>query len=205
MTAPSSIGIFGGSFNPPHTAHVLVCQFALCVWPLQRILVIPTYKHPLHKPLEPYEHRLAMARLAFASLSHLVEVSTLEQEMGGVSYTIDTVRELRRRYPQTQLHLILGSDILQETCRWKDYDLLQREAPPLVVPRLETTPISAGPHAPSQFFLPAISSTEIRDKLRRGQDTGFALPYQVRDYISQHGLYRSHVPDPPPAARHRHP
>jgi nicotinate-nucleotide adenylyltransferase len=184
--APGAIGIFGGSFNPPHMAHVLACQFALCAWPLERILVVPSFVHPFDKDLAPYEHRLEMARLAFTHIEPWVEVSRIEEEMGGVSYTVETVEELRRRFPKAQLHLIIGSDLVDELPQWKDSARLRKLAPPLVVPR----PGTVEEAATGGFALPAISSTEIRDLIMGGGDPGLALPRTVNEYVRRHDLYR---------------
>jgi nicotinate-nucleotide adenylyltransferase len=184
--AAAVIGIFGGSFNPPHMAHVLACQFALCAWPLERILVVPSFVHPFDKDLAPYEHRVEMARLAFARLAPWVEVSRIEQEMGGVSYTVETVEELRQRFPGAKLHLIIGSDLVSELPQWRDSARLQKLAPPLVVPR----PGTAEEAAAGGFALPAISSTEIRDLIMGGGDPGTSLPRTVNDYVREHALYR---------------
>ena len=187
------VGLFGGSFNPPHVSHVLVCDFALCTWPLDAILVIPNHTHPLGKQLMPYGHRLAMAELAFRHLAPHVLVSRIEEEIGGVSYTIDTVRELSRRHPDVSYRLIVGSDILSETTRWKDYATLEKLAPLLVVPRLEN-----GLAGRSGFYVPAVSSTDIRQRLALGEDPGPAVPWAVREYIMSHGLYRNGPDDSAP-------
>ena len=184
-TARRTVGLFGGSFNPPHVSHVLICDFALCAWPLDEILVIPNNAHPLGKRLEPYEHRLRMTELAFHHLSSRITVSRIEEELGGVSYTIDTVRELSRRDPHSSFRLIVGSDILSEASRWKDYDTLVTLAPLLIVPRLGN-----GPSGDLRdFYVPAVSSTEIRRQLSNGEDPGLAVPWAVRDYIRAQRLY----------------
>lgn len=195
--------MFGGSFNPPHISHVLACLFALNAFPLDRILVIPNYRHPLDKALLPFSHRLAMTRLAFRHLEPWVEVSTVEEELGGISYTVDTLTELKRRMPGAVFRLIVGSDILVEVERWRRFDEVARLAPLLVVPRMlqpnggaagekaRETGEPAGGQAPGQLFLPAVSSTDIRRALAAGLDPGPAVPLAVRDYIRRHRLYQA--------------
>lgn len=188
MSAPAPrVGVFGGSFNPPHVAHVLACHFALMAWGLDRVVVVPAFSHPFAKELAPFEHRLAMARLAFAHLGGTVEVSPLEGELGGVSYTVDTVRELARRNPGAALQLVVGSDVAGELHLWRDWEILRELAPPLVVPRMVAGSASEGQEG--AFHLPAISSSEVRGALARGGDAGLALPRAVREYIARHGLY----------------
>lgn len=183
---PRNIGIFGGSFNPPHIAHVLGCQFALAVWPLDKIIIVPTFVHPFDKALETFDHRHRMCALAFKHLHHGVEISRIEEELGSVSYSIDTVHALRKYYPGAAFKLIVGSDILGETERWKDFAKLREETDLLVLPR---TGSRAGSFD-ERVCLPDVSSTWIREALGRGEDVGAALPREVHDYIRQYGLYR---------------
>lgn len=78
------LGVFGGSFDPPHLAHVMLAAYVLAAYPLDRLLVAPTFRHPLGKQLTDYEHRVKMCELALADLAR-VEISRIEQEMGGTA------------------------------------------------------------------------------------------------------------------------
>jgi len=179
-----SIGIFGGSFDPPHICHVLVCQYVLAMSEVERILVIPSSKHPFDKGQTSFEHRLAMTQLAMQSLGARVEVSAIESQREGYSYTIDTVRALREIYPGESFRLIIGTDILGETDRWKEFDEVARLAPVLVVPR------DAADHpAKGIFAFPALSSTRVREALVRGEDVSAAIVPEVLGYIREKGLY----------------
>ena len=115
------VAVFGGSFNPPHIAHVLAAAWALASVPLARLLVVPTYRHPFQKAMAPYEHRLRLCELAFAELRG-VEVSRIEAELGGESLTLRTLEELQRRLPGVRLRLVIGSDLLAETSKWHAFD-----------------------------------------------------------------------------------
>ncbi|MCX7018084.1 MAG: nicotinate (nicotinamide) nucleotide adenylyltransferase [Candidatus Sumerlaeota bacterium] len=183
------IGIFGGSFNPPHISHVLACHFALCSWPLDLIMVVPNYMHPFGKPLEPFERRYQMACLAFRHLAPWVEVSRVEEAMGGTSYTVDTVRALRKRHPDAQFHMVIGSDILNDAPRWKEFEEISETAPLLVVPRLILNAGERNSIDGQSFFLPAMASSDLRELLRLGEDPGAAIPQAVMDYIRGRGLY----------------
>lgn len=185
-----TIGVFGGSFNPPHISHVLACLFALSTHPIDRILVIPSYQHPLDKALLPYHLRLAMTELAFRHLEGWVEVSRMEEELGGVSYTVDTLSELKRRHPEAAFRLIIGSDILGEVERWRRFDEVAALAPLLVVPRMVESGAGTADSTVLQLYLPAISSSEIRRTLGAGENPGTALPLAVLNYIREHGLYK---------------
>lgn len=189
--AGETVGVFGGSFNPPHVSHVLACLYVLATYPVDRILVIPSYQHPFDKALADYADRLEMTRLAFRHLDGWVEVSRIEEELGGVSYTVDTLRELRRRLPEVHFRLIVGSDILGEVSRWRNSEEVQALAPLLVVPRRTEGDGAGCSGTESGFVLPAISSTEVRQRLAAGGEAGNAIPLQVREYIARRALYRA--------------
>lgn len=178
-----NIGVFGGSFDPPHICHVLACHYALAMAELDKVVVIPCYRHPLGKTMAPYEDRLEMCRLAFADLGGSLEVSDIESRLGEVSYTIDTLRALAGEHPGAQWRLIVGSDILDEASRWKDFGEIQRAAPLLVLPR--------GASAPSEspFQFPDLSSTAIRDALSRGEASSETVPRRVLDFVKSRSLY----------------
>ena len=91
------VGIFGGSFNPPHLAHVLAVAVVLSRFEVARILVVPTYRHPFAKALAPYEDRVKMCELAMGFLPR-VEVSRVEEELGGESRTLRTLQHLRAQH-----------------------------------------------------------------------------------------------------------
>ncbi|MCD6386413.1 nicotinate (nicotinamide) nucleotide adenylyltransferase [Candidatus Sumerlaeota bacterium] len=182
------IGIFGGTFDPPHLSHTLLCLYVLETTDLDKIFVIPCNQHPFGKMGASFEHRLAMCQLAMRRLQPDVEVLDIEGRRGGISYTIDTVRELLALYPEDEFVVIIGSDILKETDRWKDFDELQRMVKILVIPRLmdETRAELIGTE---KFFLPDISSTMIREKLRSNQSVEPFLSTAVLEYIKKHNLY----------------
>jgi nicotinate-nucleotide adenylyltransferase len=183
MSAPE-LGVLGGSFDPPHLAHVMLALFGLSAAGLERVVVAPTFVHAFGKPLGDFEHRLRMCELAFQPLP-AVEVSAIERELGGVSRTLRLVEALSQRNPAHRLRLLVGSDILAERDRWQDFDQICARAPLLVAQR-------PGFAAESRTLqLPEISSSALRAALARGDDVGAWLPAQVREYIATHGLYTS--------------
>lgn len=193
--AYETIGILGGSFNPPHDAHVDICRQALDGGHVQRVIVVPAYRHPFGKPLAPFAHRMAMVRLAFEPFGDKVEVSDIEGALSGVSYTIDTVRALRRRHRNACFRLLLGADVLAELPKWKDIRQLLRLAPALVFPRAGS-PVPTLPRGLSNIEVvgmqpPDVSSSGVRQQLADGADKIPAVPAAVMDYILKHGLYRS--------------
>lgn len=178
------IGVLGGSFNPPHVAHVMLALLGLNVGGLSRVMVFPTFAHAFDKPLAPFAHRLRMCELAFADLRH-VEVSALEEELGGTSRTLRLVSTLQKREPSAEWRLLVGSDILAERDRWQDFDAVCAAAPLMVASRV------GHPHPEAELgaVLPEVSSSALRAALARGEHTPF-IPRRVRAYIAEHGLYR---------------
>jgi nicotinate-nucleotide adenylyltransferase len=183
----TSVAIYGGSFNPPHLAHVLALTVVLATEDVDRILVIPTYKHPFAKPLAPYDDRVEMCTLAMGWLPR-VEVSRVEEELGGESRTLRTLEHLRDAHPDWSMRLVMGADLLVEAPRWFRFDAIRAIAPPLVVGRagVET------PGAPTAV-LPAISSTDVRAKVaaEKWDELAQLVPRRVLALIRERGLYTS--------------
>ncbi|MFU8804787.1 MAG: nicotinate (nicotinamide) nucleotide adenylyltransferase [Bradymonadaceae bacterium] len=184
----TQVGLFGGSFNPPHVCHTLATLWALQTHPLDEVWWIPTYQHAFAKDLASYDHRRRMCELATAPISR-VRIVDIERELGGESRTIDTVRALKERHPDTTFHLIVGADILAETHRWKNWDELLELVQLLVVGRtgFNDENLEAG----IDLRLPNISSTTIRKALSRCDYDSLRpwMPRDVLDYIHEHRLY----------------
>lgn len=185
MNPPAStVALYGGSFNPPHVAHQMASLFVLETQEVDALWVIPTYRHPFNKDLAPFDHRLQMCELAFAPLGTRVSVSRIEQELDRPSSrTVETIEGLRARHPNVAFRLVVGADILGERDKWYRWDEIERLAPPIVVGR-------RGYPGPDELELPAISSTEVRARLSRGESAMPLVPRAVMNYIAEHGLYR---------------
>jgi nicotinate-nucleotide adenylyltransferase len=179
-----TLGVLGGSFDPPHIAHVMLALLGLSVGGLSRVLVVPTFIHAFGKALSPFEQRLRMCELAFADLRN-VEVSAIEAELGGVSRTLRLVEELSRRHPDHDLRLLVGTDILSQRTRWQGFDEIIAIAPLMVAERVG---YEAGGDELGAA-LPGVSSTQLRAALGRGE-TSALLPRRVQDYALAQGLYR---------------
>lgn len=180
------VAVFGGSFNPPHLAHVLAVTAVLATHEVDKILVVPTFQHPFAKALAPYDDRVEMCRLAMGWLPK-IEVSRVEEELGGESRTLRTVEHLRAQHPDWSLRLVVGADILLEAKKWHGFDQIVALAPLIVLGRAGV----GGTVAPEPL-LPEISSTEVRTKLAAGksEELGSLVPREVLAYIRQKGLYR---------------
>lgn len=182
-----STAVFGGSFDPPHVAHVMLAAYVLSVVDVDRLLVVPSWQHPLDKATRSsFEHRHRMCELAFRILER-TEVSRIEADLGGRSYTLRTLEELARREPGEPLRLVIGADILGEVEHWHRFDRVTDLAPPIVVGR-------SGYEAPDTWDvlpveLPPVSSTDIRARLGRGESAQGLVPSAVLAYAEQQGLY----------------
>lgn len=169
MVSPRrQIGLFGGSFNPPHLCHTMASLWALQTHPLDELWWVPTYKHAFGKALVPFEERIGLCELA-ASRIEGVKISDIERELGGESRTVDTVRALRGMHPDADFWLIIGTDILAETHKWKDWEGLMAMVRLIVVGRSGYEEVAAGrPEHQHTFVLPQVSSTAIRKALEDG-------------------------------------
>ena len=197
-TAGPRVAVFGGSFNPPHVAHVLAVVYALSTAPIDAVVVVPVFHHPFSKELASFDERLAMCELALGWIPR-VSVSTVERELGGASLTLRTVEHLAAAHPDWSLRLLIGSDVLADLPKWHRFDRIAEIAPPLVLGRVGVVPPPPGEGlAPSLTaplpVLPRVSSTEIRASLAGGDlDAVRArVSAKVLDYIEAHRLYRDH-------------
>ncbi|HUI27448.1 MAG TPA: nicotinate-nucleotide adenylyltransferase [Candidatus Kryptonia bacterium] len=211
------LGVFGGTFNPIHLAHLRSAEEVAEALHLERVLFVPsgTPPHKRHRDLAPARHRLAMVRLAIAGNPRF-RVSAIEIERAGGSYSIDTVQALRRRHPTTRLFWIIGMDQFRELRTWKAYrELLRlcdfvvtsrpgfdfggahRELPVAVRGEFCYQPQTARlVHETGNeiIFLRIgdldISASAIRARVRQGASIRYLLPPSIQRYIERHHLYR---------------
>jgi nicotinate-nucleotide adenylyltransferase len=182
---PETIAVFGGSFNPPHLAHQMICLVVLETEAVDRVLMIPAVDHAFGKELAPYQDRLEMCRRAAALFGGLVEVSTLESELAEAERgrTYHLLHALRAAEPEASLRLVVGADILAEKEAWYRWDDVVAMAPLLVVGRAGCGPVGG-------LELPAVSSSDVRARLARGESALPLVSRSVMDYIAERGLYR---------------
>ena len=195
--SPGRIAVFGGSFDPPHVAHVMAVAWALGAGAIDEVWVIPAFEHPLGKVAgAPFADRYEMTRLAMADLRR-VRVLDLERRLGGGSRTLRTVETILRERPRARLRLLIGSDLLREAPRWHRWERIVALAPPLVVGRADHVHAS-DPRDDQRVVLPPSSSTEVRAALRQHAPTAWpawlraVVPAAVLSHIEAHALYREH-------------
>ncbi len=199
------IGIFGGTFNPIHTGHLVVAQDALEALKLSRVLFIPSAT-PSHKrvaDLAPAEHRLRMVRAAIAGNPSFA-VSDLEIKRGGLSYSVETVRALQKRQPRADWFFIIGSDSFKDLHSWREIQTLAQLCQFIVVARpdfemgkMTARGVGLDPATfkrVSRHQLRAhqveISSTEIRARVFSRKSIRYLVPDAVAAHIKKHSLYR---------------
>jgi nicotinate-nucleotide adenylyltransferase len=189
------VGIFGGSFDPVHSAHVALARLALTELNLDRLLWIPA-GHPWQKnrPLTPAVNREAMVRLAIEGEPRF-ELSRIEVEHDGPSFTLDTVRALDRAAPGTQWFLVIGQDQYAGFHTWHDWQALLGLVTVAIANRPEA-PLAADPqvlqfpHEAVALPMMDISSTDIRERLAAGRGIDDLVPPPVARYIARHHLYQ---------------
>lgn len=194
------IGIYGGSFDPVHIGHVRLARFMLDTLGLDRLLIVPAYVSPFKRETNVTpEDRLAMCRLAFPD--ERFEVVSDEIDRGGKSYTVDTVKGIRERYGENDYYLIIGSDQLLLFDKWYRFEDILADVTLCAVSRCASDDRAElesfaderlrayGPCIICDFEPVEISSTAIREGLRRGDDMSRWLPAAEASYITDRGLY----------------
>lgn len=189
-------GILGGTFDPVHRGHVDAARQVMTELGLERVLLIPSFRPPHRdQPWAGPEDRLEMVRRAVAGQPGL-EVDDVEVRRKGTSFTVDTLRELRRADPGRELVLLLGHDAAREFGSWHDAGTIGDLARLAVFNRAgagATSGLEGAGLPPGTLHVvvdsPDISATGVRAALARGEDLSHMLPASVLEYIHQRGLY----------------
>ncbi len=180
------VALLGGSFNPPHVAHVMAAWWALSTQDVDEVWLLPAFVHPFGKPLAPFEDRVRMCELSVRAVRGAF-VCPAEAELADdplVGKTARTLEHLRAKHPGYRFSLVVGADILPETPKWYRWDRVRELAGVIVVGREGWPPIEGAP------TLPAIASRTIRERLARGEDVSGLVPGKVLEYVKERGLYR---------------
>ena len=171
------VAIFGGSFDPPHLAHVQVVHYLLESKHYDEVWVIPSKQNPLKERGHEFSERFKMCQLAFAEFGKKVQIRDDEKKMSG--FTIDLIRHLKKKFPEYLFSFIAGSDLRDQIAQWKESAALQQMIDFEFLPR---------PPQPGSPFLP-LSSTEVRRQLAAGRDPRGLLPEKVAQYVEKGQLY----------------
>jgi nicotinate-nucleotide adenylyltransferase len=187
------IGLFGGSFDPVHLGHLLVAQAAWEELGLERLYFIPAAQSPFKPGRTPTAaaERLRLLRLALAGRSHY-ELDEQETRRGGISYTIDTVRDYRKRFPGAELFALIGADSVAGLPQWREAGELAKLVEFVAVPRPgEGAPAFASPFRGRVLkgFPLAVSASQIRERVKAGMAIDHLVPQAVAEAIGNYRLY----------------
>ncbi len=198
------IGIFGGSFDPVHYGHLIVAEQCREQAQLDSVVFIPANQSPLksHGPIASARHRLEMLKLATTG-NFSFFVDTIELDRPGLSFTIDTLRELHNRGTQDLFYFVVGSDALKDFAKWREPAEILRLAAPLLVARpgevaaLEVVRPFVSParwheiqHGRIESPLLEVSSSDIRRRVGSNRSIRYMTPRAVEVYIETNGLYK---------------
>ena len=195
------MGILGGTFDPPHLGHTAMAQGVRRALGLDRVLLMVAnvpWQKSADQVVTPAEDRFTMVGLAAAG-EEGVEASRLELDRGGVTYTVDTLEQLRRERPGDELFLIVGADVVGRLASWHRADVLDSLCAIVAVPR-PGAPRNERPGVQwVDVATPDVSSTDVRARVAAGEPIdGFVAP-AVRDFITARSLYRRADPNAPRA------
>jgi len=187
------IGLFGGSFDPVHLGHLLVAQAAREELELERLFFIPAAQSPFKPESQPAagNERLRLLRLALAGKSWC-ELDQQEITRGGVSFTIDTVRDYVQRYPESKIFYLIGADNVSLLPKWRDSGELARLVEFVAVPRPGgTDAVFPAPFRGSKLkgFPFGVSSSQIRSRVKAGMPIEHLVPDAVAEAIRNNRLY----------------
>lgn len=190
----NKIGIYGGSFNPPHLGHAFMVLATLATKDLDDIWVLPCADHPFKSDLAPFQDRMKMCRQTFGHFFS-VHVLGIEQHMPKPSYTAQTLKGLKEYCPDLDLHYIIGSDLAEEIPSWEHAENLSDLASFIIVPRqghpLNDAPEELGSYSKVElgFDLPELSSTHLKRLMNRGASVQGFFDMGVLQHIKSTDLY----------------
>ena len=186
------IGVFGGTFDPPHIGHLIAASDVCDALGLDRLIFVPAAIPP-HKPGAVHataEQRFEMVHAAIAG-DERFEADDIELRREGPSYSVDTLRVLRERYPDGELYFVMGIDQFRELPTWREPETVARLARIVVVNRAGEEP-AADSRFPARYVPVTrvdVSATELRRRIEAGESVRYLVPVAVREVIERYGLY----------------
>jgi nicotinate-nucleotide adenylyltransferase len=204
VTNLKSLGVLGGTFDPPHYGHLALAENARVQLQLDRVLFVPAGQppHKPNRPTTPAHHRAAMVQAAIADHPAFA-LSRVDLDRPGPHYTVETLALLRQAYPGADLYFLIGGDGLAEFPTWRDSASIVRQARLAVMQRagwetdLEALERGIPGIRERVVWLDAphldIASTDLRRRVRAGLPLRYLVPPPVEAYVREHGLYRDSV------------
>jgi nicotinate-nucleotide adenylyltransferase len=167
------VGVYGGSFNPPHVGHAMVASWLLWTDRVDCVRLVPSFSHPFSKRLAPFADRVRMCRALAGELGSRVLVDEVERDLPQPNYTIDVLGALDALHREDKHRLVVGADVLGQTSAWRSWDQIEARYRPIVVGR------AGYPLPPGTICFPGVSSSEVRALLAVGHGVEHLLPAVV--------------------------
>lgn len=187
------LGVMGGTFDPIHFGHLVAASEAMAHFKLDKVIFVPTGEPWQKQEITASEHRYKMTQLAILGNPDF-EISDLDVKRPGPTYTVDTLRDLSAEHPNADLYFITGADAISQIQTWKDVDQIWGLARFVGVSRpghdLEVPKSPQGAISLLEIPALAISSTDIRGRVKAGKPIDYLLPDSVIGYIEEHNLYQ---------------
>lgn len=191
------IGIFGGTFDPIHNAHLIIAQYAREEFALDRLLFVPCGNPPHKKAQTDKQIRFEMTKIAIGAE---FEISDYEVAREEYSYSLSTIKYFKKQYPDDDIFFIIGEDSLSDIGKWHKPQELLKLCKLIVFPRSNKDKLDEEIQSCNQIFggnicaisapVFAISSTEIRERLANGKSVKYMVPEKVMEYIKNNEIYR---------------
>lgn len=178
------VGVFGGTFDPPHVAHLEIASEVKDTGLVDKVLMVPCFRHVFDKKPVSFYHRIQMCRQLVNGVD-FIEVSDIEKKMETPGRSLALIEALEGLYPTCTFRLVLGADIYLEKDKWHRFDLIEQKASPIYFARKGVSVAKEGwLRAPTD-----VSSSEIRERLQRHESTAGLTTEAVLAYIVEHQLY----------------
>jgi nicotinate-nucleotide adenylyltransferase len=172
------VAVYGGSFNPPHMGHGLVAAWLHWTDLVDEVWLMPSFGHPFSKESAGFDVRLALCQALAKDVGRWVKVVDVERSLPTPSYSIDSLQALQTLHPKTTFRFVVGSDVLPDLPKWKDWPSIQRDFSPIVVGRVGYV------NPPDCVVFPGVSSTQIRADLHAQRAVGHWLTKRVRALLT---------------------
>jgi nicotinate-nucleotide adenylyltransferase len=195
MMNKKKLGVLGGTFDPIHVGHLVLAEQVREKFQLEKIIFIPSASppHKTEQKLSPANHRFEMTRLAVEGNRYFF-VSDIELKREGLSYTVETLRRLKELYKDSEIYFLTGSDVLDEITTWKDPEVIYKLAKIVIAVRPGFDELDPKDHFAKKSIIAKItgvdiSSTQIREKVKKGESIKYLVPAKVEEYIRKKNLY----------------
>ena len=196
MVKKRKIGILGGTFDPVHLGHLVLAEQVMEKLKLDRVIFIPSASppHKTERKLSSAHDRFRMTKLALEG-NPKFSISDMELKREGLSYTVDTLKTLKKAYRNSEIYFLTGSDMLDEIRTWRDPEQIYKLAKMVIAIRPGFDDFDCNNHfAKKSIIVPItgmdISSTRIREMVQKGESIRYLVPLKVEEYIKKKKLYR---------------